>query len=244
MNKMIACGVLAWAVVGLAGCNRSLSAYESVYEKYYATTIGLSTSADVLEIFQNRDSELISQSESVVACWGKEGKRDRTHWFNMVAFDQDSAVAVRKYGFMLEETAEGPNRQPQPGLRFDAELVLDPALLDEPYANANEMRIAVLRSIASHFSRDLEQVQHDSATLRNSGIMVKQALNNAMMQLVQTPAEATRLSELQGMAFDHLTLGEGRIRMLIQGDIVKLKLKAGKPWFKEPFEEHPDVKNM
>jgi len=241
MNTKIACGIFAAAAIMLAGCARPLTTYEHVYERYYATTIGLSTSADVLEILNNRGHELLSQSESVVAAWGKEGTRDRTHWFNMVAFDQNSAVAVRKYGFILEETAVGPNRQPRPGLRFDAELVLEPETLNEPYANANEMRVAVLRAIAAHFSRDSQEVRHDSATLRNSSAMVNQALNNALIKLVQSPAEAAQLGDPEGMLFDHMTLGQSHIRMLIQGDLVKLKIKAGKPWFNVPFEEHPDV---
>jgi hypothetical protein len=244
MKSKIACGVLAIATLTLAGCGRSLNTYESVYERYYATTLGLSTSADVLAVVRDRDKELLSQSESVLAAWGKQGKNDRTHWFNMVAFDQDSAVAVRKYGFVLEETARGLNRQPNPGLRLDAELVLDAATLNEPYPNANAMRIAVLKKAAALFSADALEVSFDSVTLRNSTIMVNQAVSNALNKLMQSPAEAGRLAEPEGMSFDHITLGESRIRMLIQGDMVKLKIKAGKPWFKIPFEEHPDVVNM
>ena len=244
MKFKFACGVLAVATLMLAGCSRPLNTYEGVYERYYATTLGLSTSADVLAVIRDRDKELLSQSESVVAAWGKEGKKDRTHWFNMAAFDQDSAVAVRKYGFVLEETAKGLNRQPNPGLRFDAELVLDAATLNEPYPNANAMRIAVLQKAALLFKADALEVSFDSVTLRNSTIMVNQALSNALNKLGQSPAEAARLSELEGMPFDHIILGEGRLRLLIQGEVIKLKIKAGKPWFKTPFEEHPDVINM
>jgi hypothetical protein len=42
-----------------------------------------------------------------------------------------------------------------------------------------------------------------------------------------------------------MTLGESRIRMLIRGDVVILKIKSGKAWFTTtPFEKHPDVINM
>lgn len=244
MNTKIACGLLAAALLMLTGCGTPLNTYESVYERYYATTLGLSTSADVLAIVRDRDQELLSQSESVVAAWGKKGKNDRTHWFNMVAFDQDSAVAVRKYGFILEETAWGLNRQPRPGLRLDAEVVMDAATLEEPYPNVNAMRIAVLRKAAAVFSADATEVSFDSTTLRNSTVMVNQAFHNAMVKLIQSPAEAARLSELEGLPFDHMTLGESRIRMLIRGNNVIIKIKAGKPWFRTPFETHPDVINM
>ena len=40
----------------------------------------------------------------------------------------------------------------------------------------------------------------------------------------------------------HPTLGESYIRMLIEADVVKIKIKCGKAWFsKEPFEEQADV---
>lgn len=243
MNRVV-CGVLAAAIMALAGCGRPLSAYESVYERYYATTLNLSTSADVLAVIQNRDKDLLSQSESVVAASGKEGKKDRSHWFNMVTFDQDSSVAVRKYGFIVEETSWGPNRKPRPGLRLDAELAMDAATLEEPYANANVMKIAVLRKALALFSEDANQVNFDNVTLRTSTSMAKQAINGVLNKLGQSPAEAVRLSELEGMAFDHPTLGVSRVRMLIQGDVVKLKIKSGKPWFSTPFEQHSDVINM
>lgn len=245
MISKMACGMVAAVTVVLAGCGQPLSTYESVYERYYATTLGLSTSADVMAIIRDRDAELLSQSENVVAAWGKKGKNDRTHWFNMVAFDQDSAAAVRKYGFILEETVWGPNRQPTPALRLDAEIIMDAAVLDEPYPNANAKRIAVLRKTAALFAADALEVTYDSATLRASAAMVNQAFHYAMIKLIQSPAEAARLSELEGMAFDHITLGDSRIRMLIRGNVVTIKIKAGKPWFwRSPFQEHPDVINM
>ena len=244
MKLKIACGLFAASMLMLAGCGTPLTRYESVYESYYATTVGLSTSADVIDLLSNREKELLSQSESVLAAWGKEGKNDRTHWFNLVAFDQDSAVAMRKYGFILEETAWGPNRQPRPALRLDAEIVMDASILDEPHPNANARRIAVLRKALDMFAADADEVTHDSVTLRSSAAMVNQAINGALVKLIQSPAEAARLPEFEGMAFDHMMLGKSRIRMLIRGDVVILKIKSGKAWFTTPFEQHPDVINM
>jgi len=245
VKSKLACGMVAAITVVLAGCGQPLSTYEDVYARYYATTLGLSTSSDVMAVIQDLDAELLSQSENVVAAWGKKGKNDRTHWFNMVAFDQDSAVAIRKYGFILEETAWGPNRQPTPGLRLDAEIRMDAATLDEPYVTANAKSIAVLRKAAAMFAADALEVTYDSASLRASAAMVNQAFHHAMVTLVQSPAEAARLSELEGMAFDHITLGDSRIRMLIRDNVVTIKIKSGKPWFwQAPFEEHPDVINM
>ncbi len=238
-----ACGLLAAALLWTAGCTNPLSQSESIYTRYYATTLGLSTSSDVLEHIQDRDTELLSQSNSVVAAFGSTAK-ERTHWFNIAAFDQDSAVAVRKYGFVCEENNRSFNQKPHPAVRLDAELLLDEKTLNEPYANANARQIAVLQKALFLFGQDALEVSHDSAALRSSVAMAKQAVNSALNKLVQSPAEAARLAEMPGMAFDHISLGESRIRMLIDGQKVKIKIKSGKQWFETPFETHPDVRNM
>lgn len=229
-----------------------MSSYELIFDRYYVTTLKVSTSADVLATTQNPDTELLSQSESVVAVWGKQGKKDRTHWFNMVAFDEEEMTAVRKYGFILEETTWGVNinRTPKPGLRFDGELVMDADILDAAYANNNEKQIAVLKAVQNAFTLDAAELNFDSAVLKSSTMMVQQAINNALNKLNLSPAYATHLTRAEGMKFDHMMLGESYMRMLIEGDIVKVKIKAGKVWFKDywikdrPFEEHPDVKHM
>ena len=243
MNRIV-CGALAAAMMLMAGCSTPLFSYDKVFERYYATTLNVSTSTDVLEMAQNRDAELLSQSESVIAIAGKQGKKDRTQWFNIIAFDQDSSVAVRKYGFIVEETTWAPNTKPNPGLRFDAEVILDAATLEEPYANANAMKISVLLKTLKLFSDDAHHVNFDNVTLRSSTAMAKQAVNAVVFKLSRSPAEAVRLQELTGMEFDHPTLGKSRVRMLIQGNVVKLKIKSGKPWFVIPFEQHSDVINM
>ena len=241
------------SVLCLTGCNKpAMSKYELIFDRYYATTLKVTTSADVLATTQNPDTELLSQSESVVAIWGKEGKKDRTHWFNVIAFNEDAMTAVRKYGFILEETAWGVNinRTPKPGLRFDGEMVMDADVLDAAYVNNNEKQIAVLKAAQDAFNMDAAELTFDSAVLKSSTMMVQQAINNALNKLRMSPAYAAHLSRPEGMAFDHMTLGESYIRMLIEDDIVKVKIKAGKVWFKEywlkdkPFEEHPDVKHM
>jgi len=238
----------------LTGCNKPrMSDYELIFDRYYATTLKVTTSADVLATTQNPDTELLSQSESVVAIWGKQGKNDRTHWFNMIAFDEDAMTAVRKYGFILEETTRGMNRTPKPGLRFDGELVMSADILDAAYANNNEKQIAILKAVQDAFNKDAAELTYDSQVLKSSTMMTQQAINNVLNKLQLSPAYAAHLSRPEGMAFDHMTLGESYIRMLIEDDIVKIKIKAGKVWFKQqkgllkedyPFEEHPDVIHM
>ncbi len=239
------------AVLCLTGCyNTPLGVYEDVFDRYYATTLNVSSSADALATLQqDPEAELLSQSESVIAAWGNKGHKDRTHWFNMVAFDEEAMTAVRKYGFILEETARGMNRAPKPGLRFDAEMIMDGEILDAPYANSNARQIAVLKAAQDAFNLDAAELTFDSKVLQSSTMMVQQAINNALYKLNQSPAYAAHLSRPEGMAFEHMTLGESYMRLLIEGQTVKLKIKAGRVWFNHywidtPFEGHPDVRHM
>ena len=229
----------------LTGCTDPLDKYEFIFDRYYATTLKVTTSADILATTQDPDTELLSQSESVVAVWGKEGNKDRTHWFNMIAFDEDAMTAARNYGFILEETNIGFNRTPRPALRFDAEVIIDAGVLDAPYANNNEKYIAVLKEVSSLFNKDAAELTYDSAQFNSSVIMAQQAFKTLHIKLMQSPAYAAQLPRLQGLEFDHMNLGESRIRMIIEGDIVKVKIKCSKKWFqKTPFEEQPDVIHM
>lgn len=215
-----------------------------VFDRYYMTTLKFSSSADVLAHIQKEDSEFLSQSESVVASWGQKWS-DAALWFNMVAFDEDELTAVRKYAFLGNEKAKGFYIVPAQSLRFDAQIVIDRAVLDEPYANENERRIAVLQNVLDVFSEDVNQLTFDSQTLMSASMMAKRALNTILVKLSQSPALAVTLPDLTGLDFRYPNLGKGRARMIINQDIVKLKIKVGTSWFnRQRFHKHPDVQNM
>jgi hypothetical protein len=229
-------------VLFVCGCGVPLESYQPIFDRYYSTTLKLSTSADVLAMVQDPDTEMLSQSDSVVAAWGVKGKKDRTHWFNMVAFDQDQMNAVRKYGFILEEINENWNRPPKPALRLDAAYVMEADVLDAAYANGNEKLIEILKAAEESFEGDAKELTFDSKSFRNSTIMVQQAFKSVLYKLGHSPAYAAKLPLYEGLAFDHPTLGDSRIRMVIDGDIVKVKIKCSKRWFTDqPFEEQNDV---
>lgn len=233
------------AVLILSGCGAPLNSYQPVFDRYYSTTLKLSTSSDVLAMIKDPEAELLSQSESVVAAWGVKESKDRTHWFNMVAFDEEQMYAVRKYGFILEERNFGWNREPKPALRLDAAMVMDEEILNAAYANNNEKQIEIIRHAFQLFSDDAQQLIYEGRTFRSSTTMVKQAFNSVLFKLGHSPAYAVKLPLTEGMPFDHPILGESYMRMLIEDDIVKIKIKCSKYWFTiQPFEEHPDVNYM
>lgn len=240
--KLVCLTVALTAVLFVSGCGVPLESYQPIFDRYYSTTLKLSTSADVLAMIQDPDTEMVTQSDSVVAAWGVKGKKDSTHWFNMVAFDQDQMNAVRKYGFILEELRPDWNRTPKPALRLDASYVLDADVLDAAYASNNEKLVEILKEAQERFEADAQELTFDSKSFRNSTIMVQQAFNSVLYKLAHSPAYAAKLPLYEGLGFDHPILDESYIRMVIEDDIVKVKIKCGKPWFAEkPFEKHDDV---
>jgi len=238
---------LAVAMGFLSGCGSRVSE-RPFFDRYYMTMLKFSQSSDILDVIREDETEILSQNESVVASWG-EDTLFGTSWFNMVAFDEEALTAARKYAFFVDERVSSWWRPEifldATKMRFDAEYVFDAETLDEPYANDNVKKMAILRAALGKFSDDLGQLADDSQILRMSAMMVKQSINSVLVTLDASPGLAVRLDEPGGFAFDHMILNKSRIRMLIEGDIVKVKVKCGNPWFKyKKFENHPDVINM
>ena len=48
-----------------------------------------------------------------------------------------------------------------------------------------------------------------------------------MVKLESFPALAIRLSEPAGIKFEHMSFDKGRIRMVVEGDVVTLKFRTG-----------------
>jgi hypothetical protein len=232
--------ILMSGICLLGGC-QTFNEENTVYRKYYQTTLAQSTAADVLGHIFDPTDEYLSQSESVVASWNQIDK-GQSHWFNMVAFDEDTLKAVRKYGFSCIEQRLGPNAPPRPKMRLDGELILSPEVLNAVYPTQNAKYIAILQNVRTHFQDDALQLTTDSQILHSSTMMVNQALNGILTILHENPALASHLPWLEGVEFDHPTIGQSRVRMLILGDLVKIKIKCSPAWFRgTPFEKQPDV---
>ena len=214
-----------------------------IFDRYYLTNLKQSNSADIIGAIATDGTELMSQSQSVIASW-KEEKKGYVFWFNMVTFDEEVLTAVRKYCVVFDEKATQGFWFifPVQKFRFESAMVLEKAVVNEPYANENEKRIAVLKNILSQFTADAEQVTADSKTLDSATMLVKQTVNTILTKLEGSPALAVKLDELSGLEFDHEMLGKSRVRMLIEGDIAKLKIKIGSNL--KNFHEHPDVLGM
>ena len=235
--------VVVACCVTLSGCGSVNVDDVSIFDRYYLTNLKQSSSADIIGAISANDNELMSQSESVIASWTEE-KKGFVFWFNMVAFDQEELLAVRKYCMVFDEKAAQDFtlfRSIQK-LRFEAAMVLQGEILAQSYANENERRIAFLNELLAKFEADSSQLTADSRVIDSSSMVVKQILNAILYQLELSPATAANLDGLSGIDFDHMTLGKSKARMIIEDDVVKLKVKIGSN--RKDFEEHPDVLGM
>jgi hypothetical protein len=203
---------------------------------YHQTKLKESNSADVLTTIHNPTYELLSQSKSVVASQGLK-KKGHKLWFNMVAFDENELTAKRKYFFLVDEKAKSLLILPGRRLIFDSEMVLEAKVLDEPYANENARRIAILRQVKENIRRDIDEVAPDNKWLGICGMLINQTLETVLQKLDESPVLASKLSDANGFGFDHITLGRGNIVMNVTDDIVKVKV--GLDSLVWTFEENP-----
>ena len=228
--------------VTLRAFHESPDESDSLNFNYRLTWLGITNSATILDQIKMRENEVISQSQSVIGCYGEEKNRQKA-WFNVVAFDEEKLTASRKYflssydrpkeWFILKEK-----------LRFDAELMMPAAVMDEPYTSSNIKRIEILDEVRKTYNADMVQLEPDNRKMANIGMLVNQTINTVIVSLKESPAFAEMLEMFEGYDFDHPTLGEGKIRIVIdhQRNVVKIKIKIGT--VVRDWSEQPDVIDM
>ena len=218
--------------------------YEQLSASYYQTELKKSSAADVLAGIRmaeyDQDMELISQSKSIIASVGQKKKGYKT-WLSMVAFDEGTPTrdegytgsteyelkARRKYLFVVDEKPKILFVEPRENLSFDCEMVLEAEVLDEPYANENAKRIAILRQVLENVRKDIDEVGPDNETLAVSGMLINQALEAVLVKLDNSPVLASELADKSGVQFDHISFDKGKIRMVVADDIVTVKMRLG-----------------
>jgi len=200
--------------------------YEQISQCYYQTELRKSSSADVLTTVYLPEYELLSQSKSVVASTGQK-KKGYKRWFKMIAFDEYDLRAKRKYLFIVDEKPKVLFTEPWASVKFDCEMILEAEVLDEPYANENARTIAILKRLLENFRGDIDEVSEDNNVLDTSGMIVNQALETVLVKLNSSPALARRLSEEDGLGFEHTSFDKGKIQMVVTDNIVALRLRLG-----------------
>jgi len=172
------------------------------------------------------EPEMLSQSKSVVALLGLK-KKGRKMWLNMIAFDENELTARRKYFLIVDERPKFLFVEPWESLKFDCKMVLESEVLDEPYANENAKRIAILKRVLTNFRRDIDEVGSDNEKLAVSGMLINQTLEAVLVKLNSSPVLAKRLSEKDSLEFEHMSFDKGRIRMVVVDDIVTVEIQLG-----------------
>jgi hypothetical protein len=148
-------------------------------------------------------------------------------WFDIVSFDESELIAKRKYYFISHERPKQLFVEPWEGVDFGCQMVLSRDILDEPYADENARRIAILKKVDADTRKDTMEIGADNAMLSLSGMMAGQGMESLLAKLSASPAFAARLSEPNGVEFDHINLDKGRLRMIINNDIVTVKMRLG-----------------
>ncbi len=204
---------------------------------YEQTKLKESTSADALAVIHKPQyGELLSQSKSVIASQGQK-KQGHQLWFNMVAFDEDTLAAMRKYFFTVDEKGKAFLVGPRRRLTFQSEMVLQQDVLDKPYTDDNSRQIAILQQVLNSTRKDIDEVAPDNKALDICGMLINQTLQTVLHKMDDSPVLASKLDDANGFDFDHITLGKGNIRMDVADDTVSTNVKLGSiTWtFEDPF---------
>lgn len=225
--------------------------YAKLAIPYARTDLGQSTTLDVLNIardpayqFSEKRVEgvLLTQSETVIAYSGQSADEEKS-WLNVIAFDEYRMTASRKYFFCIDERAElAPTDPPyyfippREGILFDCRFVIDPEVLTTPYATEEAQKIALLMWLAERFEQDLASLignpldpAQGSEVVLVSGMMVSQTFTGLLVELDKSPGLARNLDDERGIAFPHISLGKGRVRMRVENNIADVKLRVNLP---------------
>ncbi len=230
--------------LGLCGCSDTIGffqpdptpPYEQLLGNYNQTILQESTTTDVLTVIHLPEYELFSQSKRVAGSLG-QGKKGYKTWLHMVAFDENNLRAKHKYLVVVEERPKILFVEPWENMRFDSKVVLESKILDEPYANENARRIAILKVLRENCRKDIDELGSDNKMISISGMMINQMFESVLVKLKSSPAYATKLSDSKGLEFSHFGLDKGKIQMVIDGDIVTVKAILGSLAKKWKFSE-------
>ena len=177
--------------------------------------------------------ETVSHGDRVVASLGQSRDESRT-WFNMVTFDQYRLNVIRKYFFVVDDKAGSLGRRPRRGLSFDCEMALEKDVLNESHTSENLRRIAILRYILAQTHKDIKELGDDvdvpgqfNVKLDVCGMLINQTLELILVKLDSVPVLVTKLDSSDGVDFDHISFGKGKVRMIIKDDTVAFAMCFG-----------------
>jgi hypothetical protein len=210
---------------------------KEIAKTYYLTELRRSTAADVLPLIYMPECSLLSQSTSVLAAQG-EKKRGYKLWFTMVSFDENDLLAKRKYLMVADEKPKVVLSSPWAGMRFDGRLVLEGEVLEEPYADENARRVAMLKFAREAIHDDIAEVKQDNKAYEVCGSVVNQSIEAVLTMLDESPAIAAKLSDEDGLDFVQQSFDRGKIGMTSDERTMTIKILTGS--FTSSFKKADD----
>jgi hypothetical protein len=223
--------------------------YQDIAATYHSASIKQSSTLDVLRTMQTQQGlldpkyvgrELISQSDTLVASSG-QSKDKYKNWFTLFSFDEQSMTANRKYFMCLDEKTLVTPSEPQEALYFprktlvfNSQLVVTD-LVNQDFDSEQARDIALLESIARNLRSDITTFDASTRVSGNGnhimtsiGLYMNTVFQQALRELNRSPYLANDLGR-QGLIFDHITLNQGRIQMILQGDVLVSRVEMGLP---------------
>jgi len=200
--------------------------YLEMSKAYHLTELRKSTAADVLPMMYMPEHTLLSQSTKILAAQGTK-KKGLKSWFTMITFDENDLLAKRKYLTIVDEKPKVVLIQPWAGLRFDCRMILEGEVVEEPYADENTRRVAILKFVRQMTHDDIVDIQADNKAYEISGAMINQALEAVLRDLDESPALAAGLSDIEGLKFGSASFDRGRIQMTTDAKSVTVKMRLG-----------------
>ncbi len=149
-------------------------------------------------------------------------------------------TARRKYFFCIDEratTAPTPEGEhlilPRRGLIFDAELVLAPEIQTTPYATEEARQLTIVRWLIDRFAADVRSLTDEPAQANElisvAAMMMNQTFEGLRIELDKSPGLARHLSDPKGIAFPHISMNEGRLRITTTAGVTTATLRVNLP---------------
>jgi len=210
---------------------------KEIAKAYYLTVLRKSTAADVLPLLYMPDYSLLSQSTSILAAQG-EKKKGYKLWFTLVKFDENDLLAKRKYLMIVDEKPKVVLSSPWSGMRFDGRLVLEGEVIEQPYADENARRVAMLKFARDAIHGDIAEVKPDNKAYEICGAVINQSLEAVLTMLDESPALAVKLSDKDGLNFQQQSFDRGKIGITSDERTMTIKIHTGS--FTSDFEKADD----
>ncbi len=241
----------------LCGCSSSSGyippgrlPYRELSALYYQIPLKQSRSLDILRRMKAMEGtvdakyverEVTTQGDAAIASSGRALQGSKS-WFTLVAFDKYNNTAQRKYFFYMDEKAGvaplgSKKRYLIPSrtvLVYDTEALVG-EVLASPHANEQERKIAVVTYLAKQLQRDIQQLAGEDAQMRNADIVgvnamfMNQVFRDAINELRQYPVLTRELHDKNGVAFENMSLTNGRIRLAVNSDRATARIEMGFP---------------